>query len=122
MQSVAATKIASSCRDKNRLQCKRAKTGSCTTGTILLSYGVSRNHKNVLDPDLADIMALASTSQIKSILKSAVVDLEEEMTEGREAGWASKIEPGLLLSSKSGSASLVKSDEAKIFVSHIRFN
>ena len=29
---------------------------------------------------------------------------KEEMTEGREAGWASKIEPGPLLSSKSGSA------------------
>ena len=29
---------------------------------------------------------------------------KEEMTEGRKAGWASKIEPGLLLSSKSGSA------------------
>ena len=28
----------------------------------------------------------------------------EEMTEGRKAGWASKIEPGPLLSSKSGSA------------------
>ena len=27
-----------------------------------------------------------------------------KMTEGREAGWASKIEPGPLLSSKSGSA------------------
>ena len=29
---------------------------------------------------------------------------KEEMTEGRKAGWASKIEPGPLLSSKSGSA------------------
>ena len=29
---------------------------------------------------------------------------EEEMTEGRKAGWASKIEPRPLLSSKSGSA------------------
>ena len=29
---------------------------------------------------------------------------KEEMTEGRKAGWASKIEPGPLLGSKSGSA------------------
>ena len=29
---------------------------------------------------------------------------KEEMTEGGKAGWASKIEPGPLLSSKSGSA------------------
>ena len=29
---------------------------------------------------------------------------KEEMTEGRKAGWASKIEPAPLLSSKSGSA------------------
>ena len=29
---------------------------------------------------------------------------KEEMTEGRNPGWASKIEPGPLLSSKSGSA------------------
>ena len=29
---------------------------------------------------------------------------KEEMTEGRKAGWASKTEPGPLLSSKSGSA------------------
>ena len=29
---------------------------------------------------------------------------KEEMTEGRKAGWASKIEPSPLLSSKSGSA------------------
>ena len=29
---------------------------------------------------------------------------KEEMTEGRKAGWASKLKPGPLLSSKSGSA------------------
>ena len=29
---------------------------------------------------------------------------KEEMTEGRKAGWAGRIEPGPLLSSKSGSA------------------
>ena len=29
---------------------------------------------------------------------------KEEMTEGRKAGWANKLKPGPLLSSKSGSA------------------
>ena len=31
------------------------KTGSSTLGTILVSYGVRKNHKIVLDPDLADM-------------------------------------------------------------------
>ena len=37
---------------------------------------------------------------------------KEEMTEGRKAGWASKIKPGPLLSSKSGSATVM--NEIKI--------
>ena len=32
---------------------------------------------------------------------------KEEMTEGRKAGWANKIKPGPLLSSKSGSATVI---------------
>ena len=61
------------------------KTGSSTVGTILLSYGVRRNHKIVLDPDLADMH------------------------------WPAPLELNQF-------SRLVKSDEAKIFVSHIRFN
>ena len=61
------------------------KTGSSTVGTILLSYGVRKNHKIVLDPDLADMH------------------------------WPAPLELNQF-------SRLVKSDEAKIFVSHIRFN
>ena len=64
---------------------KTHKTGSSTLGTILLSYGVSKNHKIVLDPDLADM------------------------------DWPAPLKLNQF-------SSLVKSDEAKIFVSHIRFN
>ena len=64
---------------------KTHKTGSTTLGTILLSYGIIRNHKIVLDPDLADM------------------------------GWPAPLKLNEV-------SSLVKSDEAKIFVSHIRFN
>ena len=61
------------------------KTGSSTVGTIFLSYGVNRNRKIVLDPDLADMH------------------------------WPAPLELNEV-------SSLVNSDEAKIFVSHIRFN
>ena len=61
------------------------KTGSSTAGTILLSYGVNRNSKIVLDPDLADMH------------------------------WPAPLKLNQF-------SRLVKSDEAKIFVSHIRFN
>ena len=64
---------------------KTHKTGSTTLGTILLSYGVRRNHKIVLNPDLADMDW------------PAPLTLNEVSIQ-------------------------VKSDEAKIFVSHIRFN
>ena len=61
------------------------KTGSSTVGTILVSYGVTRNHKIVLDPDLADM------------------------------GWPASLKLNQF-------SSQVKSDEVKIFVSHIRYN
>ena len=64
---------------------RRFKTGSSTVGTIVLSYGVNRNHRIVLDPDLSDM------------------------------GWPAPLELNQF-------SSLMKSDEAKIFVSHIRFN
>ena len=64
---------------------KTHKTGSTTLGTILLSYGVTRNHKIVLDGDLADMQ------------------------------WPAPLKLNEV-------SSLVKSEEAKIFVSHIRFN
>ena len=64
---------------------KTHKTGSTTLGTIILSYGVRRNHKIVLDPDLSDM------------------------------DWPAPLKLNEV-------SSQVKSDEAKIFVSHIRFN
>ena len=77
---------ASSCRPIHHIYFHRThKTGSSTVGTILVSYGVRRKHKIVLDPDLADMH------------------------------WPAPLKLNQL-------SSLVKSDEAKIFVSHIRFN
>ena len=64
---------------------KTHKTGSSTLGTILVSYGVRRSHKIVLDPDLTDM------------------------------DWPAPLELNQF-------SRLVKSDEAKIFVSHIRFS
>ena len=64
---------------------KTHKTGSTTLGTIFFSYGVRRNHKIVLNPDLADM------------------------------DWPAPLKLNEV-------SSQVKSDEAKIFVSHIRFN
>ena len=61
------------------------KTGSSTLGTIILSNGVRKNHKIVLEPDLADMH------------------------------WPAPLKLNQF-------SRLVKSDEAKIFVSHIRFN
>ena len=77
---------ASGCQPAHHIYFLRThKTGSSSTGTILLRYGVNRNRKIVLDPDLADMH------------------------------WPAP----LVLNEVS---SLVKSDEAKIFASHIRFN
>lgn len=77
---------ATSCQPIHHIYFLRThKTGSSTLGTILLSYGVSRNHKIVLDPDLADMH------------------------------WPAPLKLNQF-------SSLVNSDEAKIFVSHIRFN
>ena len=77
---------APSCQPTHHIYFLRThKTGSSTAGTIFLSYGVNRNRKIVLDPDLADMH------------------------------WPAP----LVLNEFS---SLVKSHEAKIFASHIRFN
>ena len=77
---------APSCQPMHHIYFLRThKTGSSTVGTILLSYGVNRNHKIVLDPDLADMH------------------------------WPAPLELNQV-------SSQVKSEEAKIFASHIRFN
>ena len=81
-----AASPANSCQPIHHIYFLRThKTGSSTTGTILLSYGINRNHTIVLDPDLADM------------------------------GWPAPLELNQV-------SSLVKSDQAKIFASHIRFN
>ncbi|XP_078384839.1 galactosylceramide sulfotransferase-like [Oculina patagonica] len=76
----------SSCQPINHIYFLRThKTASSTTSTILLSYGINKNHTIILDPDLADRQ------------------------------W-----PALLELNKV--SSLVQSDAAKIFCTHIRFN
>lgn len=47
---------------------------------------------------------------------------KEETTEGGKAGWASKIEPGPLLSSKSGSAVLFSDDFKRQVSRHSNFS
>ena len=63
---------ASSCQPTHHIYFLRThKTGSSTVGTIFLSYGVNRNRKIVLDPDLADMhWKCIPMSTINTFLKS----------------------------------------------------
>ncbi|KAJ7352870.1 hypothetical protein OS493_033133 [Desmophyllum pertusum] len=75
-----------SCQPINHIYfLKTHKTASSTIATMLLSYGINRNHTIVLDPDLAEM-------EWPALLKLNEV------------------------------SSLVQSEEAKIFSTHIRFN
>ena len=77
---------ASSCQAINHIYyLKTHKTASSTIGTMLLSYGINRKQRIILDPDLANMQW------------PALLELNEV-------------------------SSLVQSDTAKIFSTHIRFN